>query len=463
MRRSQPRPHYVGAARSTVRLTAFLAVLFCLAGLLTGIGSTANAVPSNPSDGAINAAQAKKTELATQVGTLSAKVAQMQSQLNQLRARLELAEQRVAYALQKLEQAKTAAVTAAANVVNAQQNVEKAQNAFNGYMQQLYMGDPLTGTTGALLTANDPGALLQRTTLEAYQSNHQISAIGDLQTATVAKSNADATARKAVLNQQNATNEAQAAKDAAAGAFAAAKSQKAQLDTTLASTQNQLNQARYRLDTLNNQRLSYEAWQQQRQRQLERQRQREAARQREIERQLQQQQQNQQNGGRSGGGGGGGGGGSSVPPGGGGSWTAAKGQTAVNRAMQWLGTPYSWAGGNASGPTLGVCAGDGAFNDCNVVGFDCSGLAMYAWAQYPFAHYAATQYLQGSFHPGVDQLMPGDLVFWSADGSVGGIHHVAIYIGSGNVIQAPASGDVIKITPLNNVDWGYFGATRPLT
>jgi cell wall-associated NlpC family hydrolase len=54
-------------------------------------------------------------------------------------------------------------------------------------------------------------------------------------------------------------------------------------------------------------------------------------------------------------------------------------------------------------------------------------------------------------------------VFWSSNGSAGGIHHVAVYVGNGNVIQAPESGDVIKITPLNAVDWGYFGATRPLT
>jgi cell wall-associated NlpC family hydrolase len=46
---------------------------------------------------------------------------------------------------------------------------------------------------------------------------------------------------------------------------------------------------------------------------------------------------------------------------------------------------------------------------------------------------------------------------------VGGIHHVAIYIGGGNVIQAPQSGDIVRITPLGQVSSGYFGATRPLT
>ena len=60
-------------------------------------------------------------------------------------------------------------------------------------------------------------------------------------------------------------------------------------------------------------------------------------------------------------------------------------------------TPY--------GPTYGVCAGDGACNDCHVMGFDCSGLSLYAWAPYmTLDHYAASQYWQaGSFHPSTSQ------------------------------------------------------------
>lgn len=148
-----------------------------------------------------------------------------------------------------------------------------------------------------------------------------------------------------------------------------------------------------------------------------------------------------------------------------GKWTAAAGQSAVNRALQWIGTPYAWAGGDASGPTRGVCTAGEAANDCYLVGFDCSGLVLYAWAPYePMAHFAATQYAQaGRMHPAVTKLLPGDLVFWSYDGTVGGIHHVAMYIGEGNVIQAPQSGDIVRITPLGSVSDGYFGATRPLT
>jgi cell wall-associated NlpC family hydrolase len=79
-------------------------------------------------------------------------------------------------------------------------------------------------------------------------------------------------------------------------------------------------------------------------------------------------------------------------------------------------------------------------------------------------HYAASQYgSAGKFHPSSSEFQPGDLLFWSSNGTVAGIHHVAIYIGNGNVVQAPQSGDIVRVTPWNKVDWGYFGATRPLT
>jgi cell wall-associated NlpC family hydrolase len=148
-----------------------------------------------------------------------------------------------------------------------------------------------------------------------------------------------------------------------------------------------------------------------------------------------------------------------------GHWNAAMAGTVIVRALLRIGTPYAWDGGAASGPTRGVCAGGGAENDCHVVGFDCSGLALYAWAPYlALPHSAAAQYTAaGRVHPSPAALRPGDLVFWSGNGTVGGIHHVAIYVGDGNVVQAPQSGDIVRVTPLASVDAGYFGATRPLS
>jgi cell wall-associated NlpC family hydrolase len=109
--------------------------------------------------------------------------------------------------------------------------------------------------------------------------------------------------------------------------------------------------------------------------------------------------------------------------------------------------------------------GTDGWNDSSVYGFDCSGLALYAWAPQGIylPHFAASQYfVAGSYHPSPGEFLPGDLLFWSTGGA-DGIHHVAIYIGNGNVVQAPNSGDVVKVTPWDQVSWGYYGATRPLS
>jgi hypothetical protein len=130
-----------------------------------------------------------------------------------------------------------------------------------------------------------------------------------------------------------------------------------------------------------------------------------------------------------------------------------------------VGVPYSWAGGNSRGPTLGVCAHNGGDMDCHIVGFDCSGLALYAWAPYKqLVHYAATQHSRaGRFHPAIGQLVPGDLVFFSGY-IANGIGHVAIYEGRGMVIQAEQSGTPVMRSRLVDViahSGRYRGATRP--
>ena len=148
-----------------------------------------------------------------------------------------------------------------------------------------------------------------------------------------------------------------------------------------------------------------------------------------------------------------------------GNWTPAIGAEIARRAGQWLGWPYSFAAGNGRGPTYGHAVDADSRNDGHVFGFDCSGLTMYAlspWRALP--HDAAAQYhAAGSFHPALDQLAPGDLIFWSADGTVNGIGHVAVYAGGGEVVQAPRSGLTITVTPLYSVEHAYMGATRPLS
>lgn len=434
-------------------LVAAAAVL--LAGTLAGVAGAAPSPPPNPSDGQLNQAAAAKDALAAQVGQLSARVVVLEGQIRQLDSAAQLAEQKLALALQREQQARDAAAAAKAKVARAKDEVQRAQDEFIGYVQAVYMNGDVSGMTGALLTAPDPNVLLQQGTLQSYQATHQLTAIGNLQRATVAQSNADAAARGTLAAQTAAAQQATAAQQNVLAALANASAHKKTLTEQLAAQQGELQAAQIKLLGLSNQRAAYRAWQQEQAR---------LAAQRAAElraQQLAQQRAAAQNAqGQSGGGGG-----SGPPPPAGGSWTAAKGQQAVSRAMRYRGWPYSWAAGNAAGPTYGVSEPGSAWNDSNILGFDCSGLTLYAWAPWlSMDHYAATQYTQaGRYHPSTDNLMPGDLVFWSGDGTISGIGHEAMYIGNGNVIQAPQSGDVIKITNLFNVEDGYFGATRPLT
>lgn len=115
------------------------------------------------------------------------------------------------------------------------------------------------------------------------------------------------------------------------------------------------------------------------------------------------------------------------------------GVEAVAIAMRYLGVPYVWGGASPSG------------------GFDCSGLTMYVYAQVGVSlpHYAAAQYGMGTVVER-DQLQPGDLVFFR------GLGHMGMYIGGGNFIHAPHTGDVVKISSLSESYYtaNWVGARR---
>jgi cell wall-associated NlpC family hydrolase len=439
----------VNRPRQRVRALACIVSTLLAVSVLTVPLSAEAAPPPNPSDQQITAAQAAKNDLGAQVGQLSAQVTALQTKLNQLRASAELAEQKVAQAIEKLQKAQQAADLAQTEVKQAQSDVVAARQDLSDFIRSTYMLGPAIGTTAVLLTATDPDSVLQHGSYVHYAAEHQLTAIGTMNRATIAKSNADAAARGAVQVQAGAEAAAETAKTNADAAARAAAQQTAAVSASLASSQQQLQSAQANLATLNNQRAAYDAYQAQQAAILLAQQQAAAAAAAAAARN-----------------GAGNGNGNSVPVApSNGHWTAAIGQTAVNRAMAYMNWPYSFAAGNFNGPTYGVAVDFDSRNDAHVYGFDCSGLSLYAWAPYiHMDHYAATQYYQaGSVHPSVANLMPGDLVFWSDDGTVPGIGHVAIYIGNGNVVQAPFSGAFIEVTPLDRVESGYFGATRPLT
>ena len=117
------------------------------------------------------------------------------------------------------------------------------------------------------------------------------------------------------------------------------------------------------------------------------------------------------------------------------------GPQAVAIAKRYLGIPYVWGGSTPTG------------------GFDCSGLVMYVYKQLGITldHYAAWQFLEGK-RIAPANLEPGDLVFFEpkADGP----GHVGMYVGDGKMINAPHTGDVVRIVSIQGRA-GYVGAVRP--
>ena len=120
------------------------------------------------------------------------------------------------------------------------------------------------------------------------------------------------------------------------------------------------------------------------------------------------------------------------------------GSKAVQIAMQYLGVPYVWGGADP------------------ITGFDCSGLTMYVYAQLgiQLTHYTGSQFYEGARVPRWD-LQPGDLVFFEP--SSRGPQHEGMYIGNNEFIQAPHTGEVVKISSLAEPGYafGYVGAVRP--
>lgn len=100
----------------------------------------------------------------------------------------------------------------------------------------------------------------------------------------------------------------------------------------------------------------------------------------------------------------------------------------VKETMKYLGIPYVWAGATPLG------------------GFDCSGLVLYVYAKFgvSFPHGATMQAHMGTPLP-FGQMEPADLVFF---GDPSFYHHVGIYIGNGLFIEAPRTGDVVKVSQL---------------
>lgn len=115
---------------------------------------------------------------------------------------------------------------------------------------------------------------------------------------------------------------------------------------------------------------------------------------------------------------------------------ATVGERAARLARRYVGVPYAWGGASPHG-------------------FDCSGLVMYVYGKLGVSlpHHAASQYQYGR-QVSRWGLKPGDLVFFS------GLGHVGLFIGNGRFIDAPQSGEVVRVAPLASRASSFVGARR---
>jgi cell wall-associated NlpC family hydrolase len=116
-------------------------------------------------------------------------------------------------------------------------------------------------------------------------------------------------------------------------------------------------------------------------------------------------------------------------------------QNEIAAAEKYIGTPYVWGGGSTSGPTSG--------------GFDCSGLVLYAVYQasggkISLPHSSEVQATMGTEVQRSD-LQPGDVIAIQTEGP-GDYSHVVIYIGAGQIVEAPKPGEDVRTAPLSEYD-----------
>jgi cell wall-associated NlpC family hydrolase len=122
--------------------------------------------------------------------------------------------------------------------------------------------------------------------------------------------------------------------------------------------------------------------------------------------------------------------------------SASTAAAAVREAESQIGKPYQWG---ASGPNS----------------YDCSGLTMWSYDQVGvhLDHWTGYQWQEGA-HVARDILRPGDLVFFAYNTSdPSTIHHVGMYIGNGEMVEAPYTGANVQISSYDRPD--YIGAVRP--
>jgi peptidoglycan DL-endopeptidase RipA len=405
-------------ARSTrllaLRMVGTAAVVALAVGLTPSVASAA------PSNSQIAAAEAAAKAAEDRIGQLAGQLTKAQADVDAAHASSALKLDEFQARQAAYEDAQQRADVAAAAAAQATADLGLARDEIVAFARRSYMQGSTYSGAAALITASDPGELIQRAALLEAAGGHRSDVLDRVtvlqEQATATEAVARTTLTEAATLKEQATTALAAAQEAEISARAQAAAlgaQQAQLQTELAAAQQQLS-------TLIGERA--------------------AAQRTAVVAPAPK---------------------PATPPAPSGntahagSGSASAAQAAIDAAMGYLGLPYAWGGGGTRGPGPGMAPDEG------VIGFDCSGLTQYAYAQAGISiprnsrsQYAALPKVSS------DDLQAGDLVFWGTDASdPSSIVHVAIYLGANKVVQAPESGDVVKVSTM----WwrNYVGAVRP--
>ncbi len=384
----------------------------------------------------------------------------------------------------KVDAAQQQLATAQSNLAAANKARDDAQIQMNQFAAASYRGAGGLDRLSALMTSDSPGAFLTRASTLSALARHEQSVIALMTSTQDAQASAQDAANAALADQQVQLQAAAKAKDAAIAAVNAQAGQIAAINANQLDLGAQLAVLRGTAKDLATARAAG----------LKRQAEEAAAAaaaakaaaaraaaaraaaaaaalaaQKRAAALAQQQaaaaaaRQSSSGGGGDSSGSGGSGGGSSgytnngggiVPPGGQSISTSAQRQTAIAFAESQIGVWYRWAGAGEVGPTVTSTGVQ------RVPGYDCSGLTMqaYAAAGISLAHFTGAQWDEG-LHVSQAQLQPGDLVFFATNtNDPSTIHHVGIYIGNGQMVDAPATGEQIGIHNAFRPD--YIGAVQ---
>jgi peptidoglycan DL-endopeptidase CwlO len=395
-----------GRALLRTAATAAVAVL-----VVTIPMTSATADPSTPSASTVRAARAHAQSVAAQVGVMQAQLAAAQAKLQALGQAVDAAGEAYNGAMYKLAQAQKVADAASAAAASAQAQVESAQVDLGRVASAAYRGDGLGLGLSAVLAADSPDSMIEALGTMSVIAHRQDDVVDRLKAAKVVASVLDKRAADALAAVTAAADAAKAAKAAVQQKAAEQAAQVGAINTQVAALTKALAAARARSTQLAAARAAGLA-RARRAAEL-------AARQRAS------------HGGSTGG-----------HQFGGSLATSAGARKAIAYARAQLGKPYEWA---ADGPAT----------------FDCSGLTMRAWQAggISLPHWSVAQW-QVSTPVSWSNARPGDLVFFAFDlNDFSSIHHVALYIGNGQMIEAPYTGADVRISSVDRPD--LFGFARP--